>query len=227
PAIQEQLVEAVAAAGKPVVLVLSNGRPLELNRIEPHANAILEIWQPGVEAGNAVAGILSGRVNPSGKLAMTFPYSTGQIPIYYNRRKSGRHHQGFYQDITSKPMYEFGHGLSYTTFEYGDLSASQTDFKRGDKIRVSVPVSNTGRVAGDESVLWFIQDPYCSITRPERELKYFEKKHLEPGQTVVYTYTIDPMRDLSYVDADGRRFLEPGEYRVLVGNKTLTLNCIE
>lgn len=227
PAIQEQLVEAVAATGKPVVLVLSNGRPLELNRIEPYANAILEIWQPGIEAGNAMAGILSGRINPSGKLAMTFPYSTGQIPIYYNRRKSGRHHQGFYQDITSKPMYEFGHGLSYTTFEYGDMSASQTDFKRGDKIRVTVPVSNTGRVAGDESVLWFIQDPYCSITRPERELKYFEKKHLEPGQTVVYTFTIDPMRDLSFVDADGRRFLEPGEYRILVGDKSLTLNCVE
>ncbi|MDE6071891.1 MAG: DUF4886 domain-containing protein [Muribaculaceae bacterium] len=227
PEIQERLAEAVAAADKPIVLVLSNGRPLELNRLEPYANAILEIWQPGIEAGNAMAGILSGRINPSGKLAMTFPYSTGQIPIYYNRRKSGRHHQGFYQDITSDPMYKFGHGLSYTKFEYGDLSASATDFKRGDKIRVSVPVTNAGKVAGDEAVLWFIQDPYCSITRPERELKYFEKKHLEPGQTEVYTFEIDPIRDFGYVDADGHRFLETGEYRVLVGDKTITLNCVE
>lgn len=227
PAIQEQLVEAVAAAGKPVVLVLSNGRPLELNRMEPHANAILEIWQPGVEAGTAMAGILSGRINPSGKLAITFPYSTGQIPIYYNRRKSGRHHQGFYQDITSNPMYEFGHGLSYTTYEYGELTASHSDFKRGDKIRVSVPVTNTGSVAGDESVLWFVSDPYSSITRPERELKHFEKKRIEPGETVVYTFNIDPMRDLSFVDGDGKRMLEAGEFDVIVNGKKLKLNLID
>lgn len=224
PDIQERLVETVSSGGKPVVLVLSNGRPLELNRMEPHANAILEIWQPGVEAGNAMAGILSGRINPSGKLAITFPYSTGQIPIYYNRRKSGRHHQGFYQDITSNPMYEFGHGLSYTSYEYGDLTASHSDFKRDDKIRVSVPVSNIGTVAGDEAVLWFISDPYSSITRPERELKYFEKKHIEPGETVVYTFNIDPMRDLSFVDGNGHRVLEAGEFYVIVNGKKLKLN---
>ncbi len=227
PAIQEQLVMEVAKAGKPIVLVLSNGRPLELNRLEPVSNAILEAWQPGIRGGDAMAGILSGRINPSGKLAITFPYSTGQIPIYYNRRPSGRHHQGFYQDITSQPLYPFGHGLSYTTYSYGDITASKTDFKRGEKIRVTVPVTNTGSMAGDESVLWFIQDPYCSITRPVKELKYFEKKHIRPGETVTYTFTIDPMRDLSCVDGEGRRLLETGEYRVIVNGKTLKLNCIE
>ncbi len=227
PAIQEALAAEIAPTGKPVVLVLANGRPLDLSRLEPMANAIVEAWQPGVCGGDALAGILSGRINPSGKLAMTFPYSTGQIPIYYNRRKSGRHHQGFYQDITSEPLYRFGHGLSYTAFEYGEPTVSKSEFRRGDKITVKVPVTNIGNREGKESVLWFISDPYCSITRPETELKFFEKKSLKPGETVEYEFKIDPWRDLSYVDATGRRFLEAGEYRVLVGDKTLTLNLTD
>lgn len=227
PAIQEELARAIASVGKPVVLVLSNGRPLELSRLEPLANAILEAWQPGLRGGDAMAGILSGRINPSGKLAITFPYSTGQIPIYYNRRQSGRHHQGFYQDVTSQPLYEFGHGLSYTTFEYGDIKADKTDFGRGDKIKVSVSVTNTGDVAGDEAVMWYIQDPYSTITRPIKELKHFQKKSIAPGETVDYAFAIDPMRDLAMVDATGKRFLEAGEYRVIVGDKTLTLNFKE
>lgn len=227
PAIQEELAAEISKLHKPVILTLSNGRPLELNRLEPMANAILETWQPGVRGGEALAGILSGRINPSGKLAITFPYSTGQIPIYYNRRKSGRHHQGFYQDIASEPLYPFGHGLSYTTFSYGDLKTSVTNFKQGDKIKVSIDVENTGSMAGDETVMWFISDPYCSITRPEKELKYFEKKHIKPGKTETFTFTIDPMRDLSFVDADGKRFLEPGEYDIIVNGKSIKLNLIK
>lgn len=227
PSIQEELAAEVARAGKPVVLVLANGRPLELNRLEPLANAILEIWQPGIRGGEAMAGILSGRINPSGKLAITFPYSTGQIPIYYNRRKSGRGHQGFYQDITSNPMYEFGHGLSYTTFEYGEPVADKRDFKRKDKIKVSVPVTNTGKVEGAETALWFISDPYCSITRPVKELKHFEKKTIKPGETVMMEFQIDPWRDLSFVNADGKRFLEAGEYNVIINGKKITLNLTD
>lgn len=227
PSIQEELAAEVTRAGKPVVLVLANGRPLELNRLEPFANAILEIWQPGIRGGEAMAGILSGRINPSGKLSITFPYSTGQIPIYYNRRKSGRGHQGFYQDITSNPMYEFGHGLSYTTFEYGEPVADKRDFKRKDKIKVSVPVTNTGKVEGAETALWFISDPYCSITRPVKELKHFEKKTIKPGETVMMEFQIDPWRDLSFVNADGKRFLENGEYNVIINGKKLTLNLID
>jgi len=227
PAIQEELAAEIARAGKPVVLVLANGRPLELNRLEPLANAILEIWQPGIRGGEAMAGILSGRINPSGKLAITFPYSTGQIPIYYNRRKSGRWHQGFYQDITSEPMYPFGHGLSYTTFGYGEPTVSKTEFTRNDKIKVSIPVTNTGEVEGAEAVLWFISDPYCSVTRPARELKHFEKKTLKPGETAVMEFNINPWRDLSFVDATGKRILEAGEYKVIVNDKELTLTLIE
>ena len=223
PAIQEQLAEEISRLGKPVVLVLANGRPLELNRLEPLANAILEIWQPGIRGGEAMAGILSGRINPSGKLAITFPWSTGQIVAC----KSGRGHQGFYQDITSEPMYPFGHGLSYTTFEYGEPTASKTEFRRNEKIKVSVPVTNTGDMTGAEAVLWFISDPYCSITRPVRELKHFEKKTLEPGETAVMEFNIDPWRDLSYVDADGKRFLETGEYNVIVNGKKISLKLTE
>lgn len=227
PAFQEQLAEEISRLGKPVVLVLANGRPLELNRLEPLANAILEIWQPGIRGGEAMAGILSGRINPSGKLAITFPWSTGQIPVYYNRRKSGRGHQGFYQDITSEPMYPFGHGLSYTTFEYGEPTASKTEFRRNEKIKVSVPVTNTGDMEGAETVLWFISDPYCSITRPVRELKHFEKRSLKPGETAVMVFNIDPWRDLSYVDSDGKRFLETGEYNVIVNGMKIRLNLTE
>lgn len=174
-----------------------------------------------------MAGILSGRINPSGKLAITFPWSTGQIPVYYNRRKSGRGHQGFYQDITSEPMYPFGHGLSYTTFEYGEPTASKTEFRRNEKIKVSVPVTNTGDMEGSETVLWFISDPYCSITRPVRELKHFEKRSLKPGETAVMVFNIDPWRDLSYVDSDGKRFLETGEYNVIVNGMKIRLNLTE
>ena len=228
PAIQEELAREIAGTGRPMVLVLANGRPLELNRLEPLSNAILEAWQPGVNGGRAMAGILSGRINPSGKLAMTFPYSTGQIPIYYNRRKSGRHHQGFYQDSTSEPLYPFGHGLSYTTFTYGEPQASKTDFSRNDKkITVTVPVTNTGDVEGRETVMWFISDPYSTITRPASELKHFEKKSLRPGETATFTFDIEPWRDLSFVNGDGKRFLEAGEYNVIVNGKKITLNLID
>lgn len=224
PEIQQQLAGQIAAQGKPVVLVLTNGRPLGLSRLEPLANAIIEAWQPGIGGGKALAGILSGRINPSGKLAITFPYSTGQIPIYYNRRKSGRYHQGFYQDITSKPMYEFGHGLSYTTFEYGNPKSDKIEFTPDEIIEVSVPVTNTGKVSGKETVLWYIADPVSSITRPVKELKHFEKKTIQPGETVLYTFTINPREILGQYDSHGNRQLEKGEYDVIVNGKTLRLN---
>lgn len=227
PEIQEELAAEISKAGKPVALLLVNGRPLELNRLETVANAIIEVWQPGVEGGTAAAEILSGKVNPSGKLAITFPYSTGQIPIYYNHRKSGRRHQGLYQDIPSEPMYEFGHGLSYTSFEYGEPAAIKTDISRNDNIKITVPVTNTGDREGAEAVLWYVSDPYCSVTRPVCELKHFEKKTLKPGETAIMEFNLRPWRDLSYVDATGKRFLETGEYEVIVGGKKLKLNLTD
>lgn len=227
PQIQEELVKELKKAGKPVVLVLVNGRPLELNRLEPVSDAILEIWQPGVNGALPMAGILSGRINPSGKLAMTFPYSTGQIPIYYNRRKSGRGHQGFYKDITSDPLYSFGHGLSYTEFKYGTVTPSATKVKRGDKLSAEVTVTNTGARDGAETVHWFISDPYCSITRPVKELKHFEKQLIKAGETKTFRFDIDLERDFGFVNEDGKRFLEAGEYHILVQGQTVKIELID
>ena len=227
PQIQEELVKELKEAGKPIILVLSNGRPLELNRMEPLCNAILEIWQPGINGARSMAGILSGRINPSGKLAMTFPYSTGQIPIYYNRRKSGRGHQGFYKDITSDPLYPFGHGLSYTEFKYGTVTPSATKVKRGDKLSAEVTVTNTGSRDGAETVHWFISDPYCSITRPVKELKHFEKQLIKAGETKTFRFDIDLERDFGFVNEDGKRFLEAGEYHILVQGQTVKIELID
>ena len=227
PQIQEELVKELKEAGKPVILVLSNGRPLELNRMEPLCDAILEIWQPGINGARSMAGILSGRINPSGKLAMTFPYSTGQIPIYYNRRKSGRGHQGFYKDITSDPLYPFGHGLSYTEFKYGTVTPSATKVKRGDKLSAEVTVTNTGARDGAETVHWFISDPYCSITRPVKELKHFEKQLIKAGETNTFRFDIDLERDFGFVNEDGKRFLEAGEYHILVQGQTVKIELID
>ena len=227
PQIQEELVKELKEAGKPVILVLSNGRPLELNRMEPLCDAILEIWQPGINGARSMAGILSGRINPSGKLAMTFPYSTGQIPIYYNRRKSGRGHQGFYKDITSDPLYPFGHGLSYTEFKYGTVTPSATKVKRSDKLSAEVTVTNTGARDGAETVHWFISDPYCSITRPVKELKHFEKQLIKAGETKTFRFDIDLERDFGFVNEDGKRFLEAGEYHILVQGQTVKIELID
>ena len=227
PQMQEELAKELKKVGKPVVLILVNGRPLELNRLEPVSDAILEIWQPGVNGALPMAGILSGRINPSGKLAMTFPYSTGQIPIYYNRRKSGRGHQGFYKDITSDPLYPFGHGLSYTEFKYGTVTPSATKVKRGEKLSAEVTVTNIGARDGAETVHWFISDPYCSITRPVKELKHFEKQLIKAGETKTFRFDIDLERDFGFVNEDGKRFLEAGEYNIHVQGQTVKIELID
>ncbi len=223
---QQELLSMVSMAGKPVVVTLTNGRPLELCHIVPFAKAIVETWQPGCNGASALAGILSGRINPSGKLAITFPYVTGQIPIYYNRHKSGRRGtQGIYKDgMPTEPLYSFGHGLSYTTFEYGEPVVVGTA-SLDAPFTVEVSVSNTGSVDGKEAVLWYVSDPYCSVlTRPEKELKFFEKKMIRAGATEVFRFEVDPARDLGYLDGDGKYFVEPGEYHILVGDKDLKLN---
>lgn len=227
PTIQENLAQIVSSTGKPMVLVLSSGRPIALDNLEPLFNSIIATWQPGVEGGNALAGILSGRINPSGKLAMTFPRSTGQIPIYYNRRKPGRNNQGFYKDISSEPLYSFGHGLSYSEFEYSDLSLSADEIKKDDKVIATVTVRNNGNVPGKETVMWYISDPVSSITRPVKELKRFEKRNILPGETVLFKFEIDPVQDLAQVDSKGNTLLESGEYYIMTGDKSIKLRLTE
>lgn len=230
PRIQEKLLETVRGAGKPVVVLLSSGRPLDLSRIEPMADAMLEIWQPGTMGGHAVAGILSGRYNPSGKLPVTFPYTTGQIPIYYNRRNSGRRGtQGLYKDITSEPMYEFAYGLSYSSFEYSTIKVSSDTLSIGDgaadsgSLVAQVTVTNVSDVDGMETVHWFICDPYCSIARPVKELKHFEKRLIRAGESCTFTFEIDPLRDLGFVDGNGERFVEPGDYYIIVKDQKVKI----
>lgn len=224
PSGQETLLEAIKKTGTPVVVTLTNGRPLELNRVEPIADAIVETWQPGCNGASALAGILSGRINPSGKLAVTFPYSGGQIPIYYNRHKPGRRGtQGLYKDQTSEPMYPFGYGLSYTSFSYG-VPTLCSDASLKQSFTIEIPVTNTGSRDGQETVLWFVSDPYCStLTRPEKELKFFEKRWIRKGETQLFRFEVNPARDLGYLDARGNYFTEPGEFHILVGDKDLKL----
>ncbi|MBW8334574.1 MAG: glycoside hydrolase family 3 C-terminal domain-containing protein [Prolixibacteraceae bacterium] len=227
PAIQEKLVFELKKTGKPIVLILSNGRPIELIRLEPQVDAIVEMWQPGICGGTALAQILSGKINPSGKLSITFPLTTGQIPIYYDMRQSGEPNSGKYQDIPTDPQYWFGHGLSYTTFEYGAIKLSSEKIKKTEKLIAQVEVSNTGDVAGRETVLWYISDPACSISRPMKELKYFEKKELARGEKLVFRFEIDPERDLSYTDENGNRILESGDFYVIINNQKTKFEIIE
>ena len=228
PGIQEELLMTVKETGKPVVVLLSNGRSLDLTRISPAADAVLEIWQPGVMAGKAVASILTGESNPSGRLTVTFPYTTGQIPIYYNRRDSGRRGtQGLYQDIPSTPMYEFGYGLSYTDYEYGQLTVSADSFTVNDTVTASITVRNAGQMDGKETVQWYICDPYSTLTRPVKELKHFEKKLLKAGEEYTFTFEIDPAKDLSFVNADGERFVEAGDYYIIVKDKKVKITLTD
>lgn len=221
PSIQEKLLIRLQKTGKPIVLILSNGRPIELVRIEPFVDAILEIWQPGVAGGTPVAGILSGRINPSGKLAMTFPLTTGQIPIYYDMRQSARPAQGKYQDIPTEPMYWFGHGLSYTSFSYSSAKLSAVKINKNQKLTAEVTVTNSGTMKGKEAVLWYISDPVCSISRPMKELKYFTKKEILPGENTIFQFVIDPIRDLSFTDGTGKKILEAGDYYIHVNDQVI------
>lgn len=225
PQVQEELLRRVKAVGKPVVVLIASGRPVDLSRIAPMSDALVAIWMPGTTAGKAVAGILSGRYNPSGRLPMTFPYTTGQIPIYYNRRSPARRGtQGRYKDIQTEPMYEFGYGLSYSTFEYSPVTLSSGTVSKNGKVTASVTVRNTSTVDGKETVQWYICDPVCSITRPVKELKHFEKALLKAGESKTFTFEIEPDRDLSFVDRTGERFLESGEYYIIVKDSKAALN---
>jgi len=214
-----ELVGKYAAYKKPIVLVVSSGRPVSLEKLEPQVDAILHIWQPGVRGSVSLARILTGQVNPSGKLAMTFPRHVGQIPIYYNMHtRARRGSQGAYQDLDMAPMYPFGHGLSYTQFKYSKLKVN------AKTLRATVKVSNTGKRAGKEAVLWFISDSEASITQPIKKLKHFEKIELEPGETRKVVFQIDPDRDLSYPDFDGNPILEPGTFILHAGDQSSEFN---
>ncbi len=228
PESQENLLKALVATGKPVVLVLVNGRPLTLNWENEHVNALLEAWAPGIEGGNAIADVLFGDYNPSGKITMTFPRSVGQIPIYYNHRNTGRpmdqknKFTSKYLDIPNEPLFPFGYGLSFTTFGYSDISLSKNTLKGNETLTAKVTVTNTGKFAGEEVVQLYISDPVASVARAVKELKGFEKIRLNPGESKEVKFAITP-EALKFFNSELKYDWEPGEFVIQVGTNSQDL----
>ena len=228
PGRQQEIIDAVKATGKPFSVVLFNGRPLTLAKVDAAAPAILEAWFGGVEAGHAVADVLFGKVNPGGKLPVSFPRNVGQIPIYYNHEPTGRpcdvgsRYNSRHRDIPScAPQYEFGYGLSYTTFTVGNLRLSGDSMSSRGSIVASVDVTNTGSVAGDEVAQLYIHDPVASISQPVRRLRGFERVTLEPGKTTTVRWKLDAS-DVGFYDNRGKFRVEPGVIEVYAGNTSST-----
>lgn len=213
---QVELARAVAEMGKPIVAVICAGRPLILAEIDRLATAIVYAWHPGIEGGNAIADILFGGADPSGKLPMTFPRHDGQIPIYYGHKPTGRPTEGQYIDMASLPLYPFGFGLAYTTFSYAPLTLSTKTMNADGSVVVSTCVTNTGQRSGDEVVQLYLRDPVASVTRPVRELKGFQRIRLAPGESQTVSFTIG-FNELSYVGVDGTRRVDPGTFHVWIG----------
>lgn len=222
PGVQRELLKAIKETGKPIVLLLSNGRPLVLDWEKENIGTIVECWQLGSEAGNAIADVLFGKYNPSGKLTMSFPYNEGQIPVYYNAKSTGRpyvpnvRYVTRYLDCPNVPLYSFGYGLSYTRFEYGELKLDKDTMFPGEKLRIDVSVANVGNYDGEETVQLYIRDVCSKITRPEKELKGFKKVFLKKGERTDISFELS-LSDLEYVLADGSRESDPGLFEVFVG----------
>jgi beta-glucosidase len=225
PESQQILLKALAATGKPLVLVLMNGRPLTLGWESTHATAILEAWFGGTEAGNAVADVLFGNYNPSGKLTATFPRNVGQIPIYYNYKNTGRpmdlanKFSSKYLDVPNSPLYPFGYGLSYTSFAYSDITLDRKTLHAGGKLGVRLTVTNTGNYDGEETVQLYIRDVVASITQPVKELKAFQKIFLKKGESREIRFELTT-EDLKFYNSDLRRIYEPGAFQVFVGTNS-------
>ncbi len=230
PSFQQELLEAVYKVNKNIVLVLMNGRPLTITWADKHISAIVEAWQLGTPSGDAIAQVLYGDYNPSGKLPMTFPRNVGQIPIYYNRKSTGRPYKpkanlvfwSHYQDVSNEPLYVFGHGLSYTTFAYEDIVLSDNSFQKGASIEVSFQLTNTGKYEGREVVQLYIQDLVGSITRPIKELKGFELVTLQPGASKKVSFTIDANL-LEFYTANKKFESESGDFKVFIGGSSQTV----
>jgi beta-glucosidase len=224
PGVQEELLKALLATGKPVVVLINTGRPLVFNYTADNAPAILYTWWLGSEAGNAIADVLFGDVNPSAKLTMTFPLSVGQIPIYYNHFNTGRpalddknhNYNSSYIDLSIHPKYPFGYGLSYTTFEYSKLNLSKRTMKNNERIEATVTITNTGKRKGDEIVQVYLRDRVGSVVRPVKELKDFAKISLNAGESKTVRFVIDKEK-LSFYDQKLNWVTEPGMFDIMVG----------
>lgn len=222
---QMDLLKALKQTGKPIVLVLMNGRPMTLEWENANLDAILETWFAGTKAGDAIVDTLFGTANPSGKLSITFPRNVGQIPIYYNAKSTGRpftpnekfHSQ--YLDVPNTPLFPFGYGLSYTNFEYSDVTLSSPTLRPDETLTISATIKNTGKVTGVETAQLYVRDFVGSITRPVKELKGFEKVELKPGESKIVTFKLTS-DDLRFYDSDLKYLAEPGEFQIFVGTNS-------
>ena len=232
PGVQQELLEEIFKVNKNIVLVLNNGRPLAINWADENIPSIVEAWQLGTQSGNAIAEVLYGDYNPSGKLPMTFPRNVGQVPLYYNHKNTGRPNLpeaetvfwSHYNDVEKTPLYPFGYGLSYTTFEYGTIKTTKS-FDLDQKITVSVAVTNTGKRKGKEVVQLYIRDKYASITRPVKELKGFELLELLPGEKKIVDFELTE-KELGFYDNKGNWILEKGDFEIFIGGNSQTNNKI-
>jgi len=221
PGVQEDLTKAILATGKPVTVILISGRPYVLSALAEGANAILEAWLPGEEGGSAIADNLFGDVNPGGKLPITFPRSVGQVPVYYNAKPSGTKSHWYVDYVSERvtPLFPFGHGLSYTSFEYSNLCIERRQAKGGESVDISLAVKNTGRVAGEEVVQLYIQDEFACIPRPAKELKGYRRVLLEPGETKQITFHL-PVDQLAFYDLDLNLVVEAGTIKIMLGSSS-------
>jgi beta-glucosidase len=228
PETQKDLLKALVKTGKPVVMVLFTGRPLALKWENDNIPAILNVWFGGSEAGFAVADVLFGDVNPSGKLSTTFPQNIGQVPIYYAHKNTGRpleqgkwfsKFRSNYLDVSNDPVYPFGYGLSYTSFSYSDIKLSNTSLKGNQTLTASVIVTNTGSREGKEVVQLYIRDVVGSVTRPVKELKGFQKIELKPGESKTVSFVITP-NDLKFYNLDLKYDWEAGDFEIMIGGSS-------
>lgn len=226
PGLQQEFLEEIYKINPNIVLVLNNGRPLTISWAAEKIPAIVEAWQLGTETGNAIAQILYGDYNPSGKLPMSFPRNIGQIPISYNHYSTGRFTNkdnnvfwSHYSDVDKTPLYPFGYGLSYTTFEYSNLKINKKSFAKGEKIEVSVDLKNTGKVTGKEVAQLYLQDEFASVVRPVKELKGFEMIELKAGETKTITFTLTDA-ELGFYNNQNEFVVEPGTFKIMVGGSS-------
>ena len=234
PEIQMEMFREIRRVNNRIVVILFNGRPLDLREISREAGAILEVWLPGTEGGHAVVDVLTGRVNPSGRLPMSFPYCVGQVPVFYNELRTGRpkipgqseRFQSKYLDIPNEPLYPFGFGLSYTEFQISPVELSSQSMTPGGSIEARVTVKNIGHTEGTETLQMYLGDLSASVARPVKELKGFRKVTLSPGESREEEFQISE-ETLRFVRADGRFVSEPGTFRIWIGNSSQTENCAE
>jgi beta-glucosidase len=225
PGVQEELLKEIKKTGKPIILVLMNGRPLAIPWEKENIDCIIETWFAGTEAGNAIADVIFGDYNPSGKLAVSFPYSTGQIPVYYNHKNTGRpaaedkYFSSKYFDAPIECLYPFGYGLSYTKFEYSNLKLSKSRMKINDTIEITVDVKNSDQYNGEETVQLYIQDLFASVTRPVKELKAFQKIYLLTGEQKTITFKLT-LANLAFYDLNLNFNAEPGDFKIMIGTNS-------